>query len=150
MQTWLSIEEFSKITAKPIEEIKYLCKENKLNYKEENGEIFIEISKNNSLMPLAETEIIESPEVTNKAIATIIALHEKVLESKDETISTLKGENEFLKSSIISVQEIYDEDRKTIDALQKQLKLLQEELEFCRKKYKLMWKKAIKKEDEDE
>ena len=37
MQTWLSIEEFSKITAKPIEEIKHLCKENKLNYKEENG-----------------------------------------------------------------------------------------------------------------
>jgi len=150
MQTWLSIEEFSQITAKPIEEIKYLCKENKLNYKEEDGEIFIEISNNNSLMPLTQTEIIESPEITNKAITTIIALHEKVLEAKDETISTLKGENDFLKSSVISVQEIYDEDRKTIEALQNQLKIMQEELEFCRKKYKLMWKKAIKKDDEDE
>ena len=150
MQTWLSIEEFSKITAKPIEEVKHLCKEKQLNYKEENGEIFIEISNNNSLMPLTQTEIIENPEITNKAINTIIALHEKVLEAKDETIETLKGENEFLKSSIISVQEIYDEDRKTIEALQNQLKILQEELEFCRKKYKLMWKKAIKKEDEDE
>ena len=150
MQTWLSIEEFSQITAKPIEEIKYLCKENKLNYKEEDGEIFIEISNNNSLMPLTQTEIIESPEITNKAITTIIALHEKVLEAKDETISTLKGENDFLKSSVISVQEIYDEDRKTIETLQNQLKIMQEELEFCRRKYKLMWKKAIKKEDEDE
>ncbi len=150
MQTWLSIEEFSQITAKPIEEIKYLCKENKLNYKEEDGEIFIEISNNNSLMPLTQTEIIESPEITNKAITTIIALHEKVLEAKDETIETLKGENEFLKSSVISVQEIYDEDRKTIETLQNQLKIMQEELEFCRRKYKLMWKKAIKKEDEDE
>ena len=48
------------------------------------------------------------------------------------------------------MQEIYDEDRKTIEALQKQLKIAQDELEFCRKKYKLMWGKVIKKETNDE
>ena len=88
--------------------------------------------------------------VKNYKISTILTLHEKVLDAKDETIKTLQGENEFLKSSVISMQEVYDEDRKTIETLQKQLKICQEELEFCRKKYKLMWGKVIKKEADDE
>ena len=86
-----------------------------------------------------------------KTVSTILTLHEKVLEAKDETILTLHGENDFLKGTVLSVQEIYDEDRKTIATLQQQLKIAQEELEFCRRKYKLMWGKVIKnKEDDDE
>jgi hypothetical protein len=154
MQTWLSIEEFAKLIGKTPDEIRILCEQNKLSHKIENDKIYIEANAGTqSLIPVSNTEIIESPAgdtVLEKTIATILNLHERVLEAKDETISTLQGENEFLKDTVISVQEIYDEDRKTIDALQKQIKLLQEELEYCRKKYKLMWKKAINKEGDDE
>jgi len=154
MQTWLSIDEFAKLIGKSIEEIKTLCENNELSHKIEDDKIFIEASEGTqALIPVAHTEIIENPQgdtVLEKTISTILNLHERVLEAKDETISTLQGENDFLKSTVISVQEIYDEDRKTIDALQKQIKILQEELEYCRRKYKLMWGKVIKKEADDE
>jgi hypothetical protein len=154
MQTWLSIEEFSKLIGKSVDEIKALCQNNELSHKIEDDKIYIEASEGTqALIPIAHTEIIENPKgdtVLEKTISTILNLHERVLEAKDETIDTLKGENDFLKSTVISVQEIYDEDRKTIEALQRQLKLLQEELEFCRRKYKLMWGKVIKKEADDE
>jgi hypothetical protein len=154
MQTWLSIDEFAKLIGKSAEEIKTLCKEKKLNYKKEDGIIYIEAQAGTkSLIPMTtELEIVEDKQgnVLEKTISTILTLHEKVLESKDETINTMKGENDFLKSTVISVQEIYDEDRKTIETLQKQLQICQEELEFCRRKYKLMWGKVIKKGDEDE
>ena len=154
MQTWLSIEEFSKLIGKDIKEIEKLCEEEKLVYKIENDKIFIEASKGTqSLIPMkTELEIVDDKNGTilEKTISTILTLHEKVLEAKDETIESLKSENEFLKGSVLSVQEIYDEDRKTIETHQKQLKIAQDELEFCRKKYKLMWGKVIKKETNDE
>jgi len=154
MQTWLSIDEFAKLIGKSVEEIEKLCESDELSHKIEDDKIYIEASiGTQALIPIAHTEIIDSPEgnsVLEKTISTILNLHERVLEAKDETIETMKGENDFLKSTVISVQEIYDEDRKTIDTLQKQIKILQEELEYCRRKYKLMWGKVIKKEAEDE
>jgi len=155
MQTWLSIEEFSKLIGKDVKEIEKLCEDEKLVYKIEVDKIFIEASKGTqSLIPMkTELEIVDDLKegtILEKTISTILTLHERVLEAKDETIESLKSENEFLKGSVISVQEIYDEDRKTIETLQKQLKIAQEELEFCRRKYKLMWNKAIKKETNDE
>ena len=155
MQTWLSIDEFAKLLGKDVEEIKKLCEEGKLSHTiDENNQILIEAKEGTkSLIPMAKIELIEEPEngtILEKTISTILVLHEKVLDAKDETIDTLKGENEFLKSSVLSMQEIYDEDRKTIDTLQQQLKICQEELEYCRRKYKLMWGKVVKKEDNDE
>jgi len=41
------------------------------------------------------------------------------------------------------MQELYDEDRKTIETLTKQIELLQDELEFTKRKYKMMWNKAV-------
>ena len=155
MQTWLSIDEFAKLVGKTPREIQKLCDDDEISYKRENGEIFIEAKiGTQALIPMesSEIELIENSKGTmlEKTISTILALHKKVLDAKDETITTLQGENEFLKSSVISMQEIYDEDRRTIETLQKQLKICQEELEFCRKKYKLMWGKVIKKEADDE
>jgi hypothetical protein len=155
MQTWLSIDEFAKLVGKTPREIQKLCDDDEISYKRENGEIFIEAKiGTQALIPMesSEIELIENSKGTmlEKTISTILALHKKVLDAKDETITTLQGENEFLKSSVISMQEIYDEDRRTIETLQKQLKICQEELEFCRRKYKLMWGKVIKKEDENE
>jgi hypothetical protein len=154
MQTWLSIEEFSKLIGKSVDEIKKLCEENKLSHKVEDNTIYIEANQGTqALIPMSHTEILESPSgdtILEKTISTILNLHERVLEAKDEVITTLQGENEFLKHSVLSMQDIYEEDRKTIQTLQNQLKIAQEELEYCRRKYKLMWGKVIKKEDEDE
>ncbi len=87
--------------------------------------------------------MIVQPQFVEKTIGTIINLHEKVLDAKDETIESVRNENEFLKEALASLQELYDEDRKTIATLTEQLKLTQKEVEFMRRKYKLMWNKAI-------
>ena len=78
-----------------------------------------------------------------KTIGTILNLHEKVLDAKDETLEALKSENQFLKEGLLSMQELYEDDRKAIETLTKQLQISQEELEFVKRKYKLMWGKAI-------
>ncbi|MFZ5374835.1 MAG: DUF3972 domain-containing protein, partial [Campylobacterota bacterium] len=63
--------------------------------------------------------------------------------AKEETIESIKNENEFLKEALASLQELYEEDRKTIETLTEQLRLSQQEVEFMRRKYKLMWGKVI-------
>ena len=86
---------------------------------------------------------VENNDIAQKTISMLLTLHEKVLMSKEETLKTLKEENEFLKYSVYSIQEVYESSQETIKRLQKQLEICQEELEFCKRKYKLMWNKAI-------
>jgi phosphatidate phosphatase PAH1 len=148
MKTLLTIEEFSKISGKSEKEILSLCKEKKLNCKKSEGNIYIEVDNNNQLIPLNEVEIVTSDDIQKKTLATFLTMHEKVLMAKDETIEALKEENKFLKESIYSIQEVYEEAKVTVERLQKQLEITQEELEFCRRKYKLMWGRVLKKEDE--
>ena len=152
MQTWLSIEEFSKLSGKDKNDILKLCKEKKLKCKKSSEGILIEVeSVAKSLVPINELQIIEKEHsIVEKTVGMFLALHEKVLMSKDETIEALKDENEFLKESIYSIQEVYEESKKTIERLQKQLEICQEELEFCRRKYKLMWGRVLKREEEKE
>ena len=66
-----------------------------------------------------------------------------MLDAKDETIVSIKNENLFLKEALASLQELYEEDRKTIATLTSQLKISQQEVEFMRRKYKLMWGKVV-------
>ena len=150
MQTWLSIEEFAKFSGKDKKEIIKECKEKKLKCKKNKEDIFIEVeSLAKSLVPINELEIIEKePDLAQRTIEMFLVLHEKVLMSKDETIEALKEENKFLKDSIYSIQEVYEESKKTIERLQKQLEICQDELEFCKRKYKLMWGRVLKKENE--
>ena len=152
MQTWLSIEEFSKLSGKEKSEILSLCKEKKLKCKKSDEGILIEIeSLTKSLIPLNEFNVVRKEQsIFEKTIGMFLALHEKVLISKDETIDTLKDENKFLKESVYSIQEIYEESKKTIETLQKQLEICQEELEFCKRKYKLMWGRVLKKEEKED
>ena len=63
--------------------------------------------------------------------------------AKDETISAFKSENSFLKEALISMQEVYDDDKKTIDVMREELKSAREELEFMKRKYRLMWGKVF-------
>ena len=151
--TWMSDEEYCELTGLDISAVDDLCERGKLTIKVEDGLRYIDPSKGTteSIVPvkLAELsernthEMIVQPEFIEKTIGTIINLHEKVLDTKDETIEAVKVENEFLREALGSLQELYDEDRKTIAALTEQLKLSQQEVEFMRRKYKLMWNKAI-------
>ena len=93
-------------------------------------------------------ELVVQPDFIEKTIGTIINLHEKVLDAKDETLESVRMENQFLKDALTSLQELYDEDRNTIATLTEQLKLSQQEVEFMRRKYKLMWNKTIEEHAE--
>ena len=151
MQTWLTLEEFCKLSGKTEKEVLKGCKNKDLKCKKSEGVVYIEIeSLANALVPVEELEIIKkNSDVAERTISILLTLHEKVLMSKDETIEALKEENELLKNSIYSIQEIYEDSQETIKRLQKQLEICQSELEFCKKKYKLMWGRVLKKEDSE-
>jgi len=151
--TWMSEEEYSSLTGLDMSSIEDLIEAGKLSVKVEDGVRLINPSKGATEVIIPEKlkelsarnthEMMVQPEFVEKTIGTIINLHEKVLDAKDETIEAVKVENEFLREALSSLQELYDEDRTTIHTLQEQLKLSQQEVEFMRRKYKLMWNKAI-------
>jgi len=151
MQTWLTIEEFCKLSGKDKNEVIKACREKELRCKKSEGVIYIEMeSLANALVPVEELKVIrKGDDITQRTIGMLLTLHEKVLMSKDETLDALREENDFLKGSVYSIQEVYDDAQETIKRLQKQLEICQEELAFCRKKYKLMWGKVLKKENGD-
>jgi len=149
---WMSDEEYSELTGLNKDAIDDLIANNKLTVKVENGVRYIDPSKGaNEVVPaqLKELsthntgEMVVQPQFVEKTIGTIINLHEKVLDAKDETLDAVRSENKLLREALESLQELYDEDRRTIHTLQEQLKISQEELEFMRRKYKLMWNKTI-------
>ena len=150
----MSKEEYAKLTGLTLEAIEEMIERKKLSIKVENGEVKIDPSSGvNEIVPAqlqnlsAQTkdakELTVGSEFVEKTIGTIVNLHQKVLDAKDETLESLKNENQFLKEALESLQELYDEDRKTIETLQKQLKIAQDEVEFLKRKYKLMWNKTI-------
>jgi hypothetical protein len=150
---WMQEDEYMELTGLDISSINDLVERGKLTAKVENGVRYIDPSKGatEAVVPAKLEELVKNnthemivqPEFVEKTIGTIINLHEKVLDAKDETLEAVRVENEFLREALASLQELYDEDRKTIHTLQEQLKLSQQEVEFMRRKYKLMWNKAI-------
>ena len=148
---WITIQEYSDLTGLSPDAIDDLMERGKLECKKELGKIYIDPSRGmqaivpNEIHQLAEAgnSINVGPQFIEKTIGTIINLHEKVLVAKDETIESVKSENLFLKEALSSLQELYEEDRKTIETLTKQLNLSQDEVEFMKRKYKLMWGKVV-------
>ena len=143
MQTYLGVDEFCKLVHLEREVIEDMINRGVLKTKEENGEILIEASEGTmSVVPSVSQNLSLQPQskdgftFVEKTIGTILNLHEKVLDAKDETLETLRNE-------LISMQELYDEDRKTVETLTKQLKISQDEVEFLKRKYKLMWNQAV-------
>lgn len=151
MQTYLELAEFCKLVHLNEDAVKGMIANGSLNFKEEDGKIYIEANQGTfSVVPSGTSEAAPISSISlagesfvEKTIGTILNLHEKVLDAKDETLDTLKNENKFLKDALYSMQDIYDEDRKTIDILNEQLARAQEEVEFLKRKYKLMWNKAV-------
>ncbi len=150
MQNWLEFDDFCKLVDLDKEVVEDMIQRGVLTTKDEDGKLLIEASKGAvAVMPKQSTDISKEvslglgAEFVEKTIGTILELHKEVLDSKDETVEVLKEENNFLKEALLSLQTLYDEDRKTIEALQAQVKDVQKELEFCRRKYKMMWNRAI-------
>lgn len=151
METWLEIDEFCEAVKLGRAVVDVMINKGELQTKEEDGKIYVEATKGAGSIVKSNMQIHQEEgtfEVTDgkfaeQAIGTILNMHEKVVDAKDETVETLKSENRFLKESLFSLQELYDEDRKTIEALQRQLKISQDEVEFLKRKYKLMWNKAV-------
>jgi len=148
----MSDDEYMELTGLDKSAIDDLCERGKLSFQMQDGVRMIDPSKGAQEVVPAQLkelsahnthDLVVQPEFIEKTIGTIINLHEKVLDAKDETLEAVKVENEFLREALASLQELYDEDRKTIHTLQEQLKLSQQEVEFMRRKYKLMWNKAI-------
>ncbi|RDU67159.1 DUF3972 domain-containing protein [Helicobacter didelphidarum] len=147
-ETWLLLDEFLKLSGLEKEKVEELIKDKTIKSKQEGGRIYIEASTGTSaLIKKVENRLVSldmsgnalDPVFVEKTIATILGLHDKVISSKDETISAFKSENSFLKEALVSMQEIYDDDKKTIELLRQQLQKTQEEVEFVKRKYKLMW-----------
>ncbi len=151
MQGWMSIDVYAQMTHMERSDVEALIIRGKLTTLIEDGEVIIDPGQGmEGLVPATMQELSAShADITlgasfvEKTIGTIINLHEKVLVAKEETIDSIKNENLFLKEALSSLQELYDEDRRTIATLTEQLKLSQQEVEFMRRKYKLMWGKVI-------
>ncbi|MDQ7046069.1 MAG: DUF3972 domain-containing protein [Sulfurimonas sp.] len=150
---WMSDEAYCELTGLSMSSLDDLVENEKLTVLVQDGIRMINPSHGaistvipQKLQELAQRntqELVVQPEFIEKTIGTIINLHEKVLDAKDETLDAVRVENDFLKEALQSLQELYDEDRLTIATLTKQLKLSQDEVEFMRRKYKLMWNKTI-------
>jgi len=159
MSTWLNIRAYAKLVGKEEEEIRAMVDEGTLESKEEEGEIFIKTDEAQEQLPTADLrqgEVLhvdmqsgDGLQFVEKTIGTILSMHEKVVDAKEETLEALKNENQFLKEALVSMQELYDEDRKTIETLTAELNATREELEFVKRKYKLMWGKVVEKHAED-
>ncbi len=158
MSTWLNIRAYAKLTGKDFDEVLEMVDNGLVEHKEEDGEIFIKADPKESMPVKAEPttgevlkvdmESADGLQFVEKTIGTILSMHEKVVDAKEETVEALKSENEFLKEALTSMQELYDEDRRTIETLTKELDATREELEFVKRKYKLMWGKMIEKHAE--
>ena len=82
-------------------------------------------------------------EFVKQSFKGVLALHEEIISSKEDQIKILKDENEFLKQTLLSIQQFYNQDRELLELLKKEIFDLQDELEFTRRKYKMMWNQAI-------
>lgn len=149
---WITIQEYSELTGLSPDAIDDLMERGKLECKKEGANIYIDPSRGMQAIVPAEMRELNAngnidlnvgPQFIEKTIGTIINLHEKVLDAKDETIASVKSENLFLKEALQSLQELYEEDRKTIETLTTQLNFSQDEVEFMKRKYKLMWGKVV-------
>ncbi|WP_456403949.1 DUF3972 domain-containing protein [Hydrogenimonas sp.] len=154
MKTWLSIRAYAKLIDRDFDEVLELVDRGEVVSKEENGEIYIEADSQQRLpgAPVRGGEVLtvdletgDGIQFVEKTIGTILTMHEKVMDAKDETLETLRNENSFLKDALLSMQELYDEDRRTIETLTAELNATREELEFMKRKYRLMWGKVVEK-----
>ena len=125
---WMNINDYAEMTQMDRSAVEALIVRGKLTTTVEDGEVFIDAGQGMAgIVPVSLQELSAS-----HADVTIGASF------VEKTIG-----NEFLKEALATLQELYDEDRNIIATLTEQLRLSQQEVEFMRRKYKLMWGKVI-------
>jgi len=109
METWVIIDEFVKLAQLEKEKVLEMVANGTLKSKQENGQFYIDagsgtqalvqsgITKGGAVMVQGDTAVSSAvdSEFVEKTIGTILSLHEKVVSSKEETISSVKNENQF-------------------------------------------------------
>lgn len=147
-ENWLKIDEFLTITGLKIEQIKELINKGQINAKYIENILYVDsVSGTNALVKSTQNDLVAKSGVDGdffeQSIGTILSLHEKVVEAKDETIATIKDENQFLKDTLLSAKEKEADDKKMIDSLRQEIEIKRQELEAIQRKYKLMWGKML-------
>ena len=108
--TWISVDEFIKLSGLEEARVLELIESGAIVSKKEGENVMIDASSGTSaLIKRVENNLVNadmhgkelSPVFVEKTIATILSLHDKVIASKDETISAFKNENAFLKDALV-------------------------------------------------
>ncbi len=148
-ENWIRFEEFLNITGLDKEQAKIMITSGQINAKYINDILCVDsISGTNALIKTTQTSLVSKSidaDFVEQSIGTILNLHEKVVEAKDETILAIKNENQFLKDSLMSAKEAQLDDKKTIENLKLELEQKKQELASINRKYKLMWGKTLNK-----
>lgn len=148
-ENWIRFEEFLNITGLSAEQAKKMITSNQINAKYLNDTLYVDsISGTNALIKTTQNTLVSKSldsDFVEQSIGTILNLHEKVVEAKDETILAIKNENQFLKDLLLSAKEAQIDDKKMIENLRIELEQKKQELESINRKYKLMWGKTLNK-----
>lgn len=148
---WMKLEEFLSITGLHIDDVRSLVSSGKISAKYIDDVLYIDsVAGTNALVKTTHNTLVAKnidADFVEQSIGTILSLHDKVVEAKDETIAAIKNENKFLKDALVNAQESQFDDKKTIDELKQELALKKQELESVNRKYKLMWGKMLNKGD---
>ena len=148
-ENWIRFEEFLNITGLSTEQAKKMITSNQINAKYINDTLYVDsISGTNALIKTTQNTLVSKSldsDFVEQSIGTILNLHEKVVEAKDETILAIKNENQFLKDLLLSAKEAQIDDKKMIENLRIELEQKKQELESITRKYKLMWGKTLNK-----
>ncbi|WP_120951005.1 DUF3972 domain-containing protein [Helicobacter sp. L8] len=157
--TWIALEEFLEVSKLPKERVLALIADKSILSKHDEERIWVDLHSatqvlakrvvGKNVVKAGYPALLENmgssaldPVFVEKTINTILSLHDKVIGAKDEAIYAYKNENGFLKDAVIDMQEVYEEDKRTIEVLQDELTKLREEIEFMKRKYRLMWGKV--------
>lgn len=144
---WQDLDSFLEDTSYTKAQIARLVKSGEIEAKNINGELFLRHKENlpSFLSPLEIQQKREPVVVMQDVLQKVLEIHSKFALAKDEVIAGYKNENEFLKATILSMQEVYMQDKKMLEYLREEIQKSKGELEMMQKKYKLMWDRASKK-----
>ncbi len=148
MQNWIKIDEFLTITGLDSSRVKDMIINGQINAKYIENVLYVDsVSGTNALVKNTQNDLVAKSGVEGaffeQSIGTILSLHEKVVEAKDETIAAIKSENQFLKDTLLNAKDKEADDKKTIDTLREEVERKKQELEALQRKYKLMWGKML-------
>lgn len=142
---WQNLDSFLEDTSYTKAQIARLVKKGEIEAKNVNGELFLRHKENLPSFLGTFEQKTEPPIIMKDVLQKVLEIHSKFALAKDEVIASYKSENEFLKGTILSMQEAYMQDKKMLEYLREEIQKGKKELETMQKKYKLMWNRASDK-----